>query len=166
MLEELVPRVYRFAVRLSGDRHVAEDLCQEAMLRAWRCRRQLRDSGAAHVWLFRIVVNVWRERQRRIASRRAKTVPLDENTASPGESVQRRAVQREDLERAYRAMDLLPPRQREVIHLHVCESLSITEVADVLGITINAAKANLSIGRKRLRYMLKDVVEDFAGETK
>jgi hypothetical protein len=36
----------------------------------------------------------------------------------------------------------------------------------VLGITINAAKANLSIGRKRLRYMLKDVVEDFAGETK
>jgi RNA polymerase sigma-70 factor (ECF subfamily) len=143
---------------------VAEDLCQEALLRAWRCRKQLRDSAAIRVWLFRIVVNLWRDRQRQIASRRTSATSWHEERASTAQCIYHRAARREDLERAYQAIDTLPPRQREVIYLHACESLSVAEVAEVLGISINAAKANLSICRKRLRQMLKDVVDDLASQ--
>src|SRR3989304_8552329 len=62
LLEEHVPRVYRFALRLTGNRHEAEDLTQETFLRAWRHRRRLRDRSAARVWLFAIAANLWRDR--------------------------------------------------------------------------------------------------------
>src|SRR5205823_7678639 len=54
ILEEWVPRVYRFALRLSNDLHTAEDLTQETFLRAWRDRERLRDERAARAWLFRM----------------------------------------------------------------------------------------------------------------
>jgi RNA polymerase sigma-70 factor, ECF subfamily len=52
-------RVYRFAMHLCGDQHMAEDLAQEAMLRAVRCGSGLSEPQALKVWLLRIVKNLW-----------------------------------------------------------------------------------------------------------
>ena len=65
LLEEWAPRVYRFALRLCNDPHIAEDLAQETFLRAWRHRGRLRDERVARVWLFRITANLWRDQLRR-----------------------------------------------------------------------------------------------------
>ena len=54
-------RVYRFAMHLCGDQHLAEDLAQEAMLRAVRNVGRLNDPLALKVWLLRIVENLWRD---------------------------------------------------------------------------------------------------------
>src|SRR5207244_7362280 len=76
LLQECVPRVYRFALRLTHDPHAAEDLTQETFLRAWSQFRHLREPRAAQVWLFRIAVNVWRDQVRRGRSRIARAGSL------------------------------------------------------------------------------------------
>ena len=151
LLEEYAPRVYRFALRLSGSPQDAEDLAQETFLRAWRHRGRLREAGALRVWLFTIAANLWRDRLRR-----RKIEPRAfEATSDEGRSLVAPAdvgpVDREDLDRLTQAMDRLPPRQREVLHLHAWEELSLAEIAQVLGITVDAAKASLSLARRRMR---------------
>jgi RNA polymerase sigma-70 factor (ECF subfamily) len=155
LLDEWVPRVYRFALRLCRDRHLAEDLTQETLLRAWRHRARLRDPRAARVWLFRIAANLWRDQARRGRLPVARAGPLDDapDQAGPPE---RRAEEREELARALAALDGLPPRQREVLYLSACEGLAPAEVAAVLGISPAAAKASLSLARQAMRRQLPD----------
>jgi RNA polymerase sigma-70 factor (ECF subfamily) len=160
LLEEHVPRVYRFALRLTGDGHQAEDLTQEVFLKAWRNRSRLRDRGAVRVWLFRIAVNLWRDdvrRQRRRARRGGPPAAEQQGMTMPPE---RELVVLEDLGRALKAMDGLPTRQREVLYLPVCEELPLAEIAGILDISSDAVKASLSVARKKIRRQLRDVCRD------
>jgi len=152
-----VRRVYRFALRLAGDPHEAEDIAQEAFLRAWRARRDLREQSSARTWLFRIAVNVWRDRLRRARLPAAQTQPLADDEPSHPRSPDRIAAERDAVSQAIRAMDELPPRQRQVLYLYSLEGLAIAEVADVLQISPDAAKASLSLARQTLRRKLGDL---------
>jgi RNA polymerase sigma-70 factor (ECF subfamily) len=151
LLEQFVPPVYRFALRLTGgDRHAAEDLSQETLLRAWRYREKLREDRLARVLLFRITANLWRDQLRRERVRRTRRPP------APAPALPDRGAQeREEADRALRALDALPERQREVLYLSVCEGLSIAQIAEVLQIGGGAVKSSLSLGRQRLRATLR-----------
>lgn len=159
LLEEYVPRVYRFALRLTRDAHAAEDLTQETLLRAWRRRELLRDPRAARVWLFRITANLWRDQLRRGQSLVARAAPLAEDPASAALTPDGQMEKQEDVCRALAALDALPPRQREVLYLSACEGLTTEEIAGVLGIRVEAVKANVCLARKKLRHQLKDLFE-------
>lgn len=163
LLETFVPHVYRFALRLTGDRHDAEDLTQEVMLRAWRDLRQLRSPDSARIWLFRITINLWKDvlRKRGKTPRVADLAGFDpqDDSASPALQI----VQRDELQRAMTALDALPARQRDVLYLHVCEGLTLAEITGVLGIRYEAVKASLSVGRKRMRNALKDLYQEIDG---
>jgi RNA polymerase sigma-70 factor (ECF subfamily) len=159
-LEEWVPRVYRFALRLSNDCHVAEDLTQETFLRAWRQRGQLRDASKVRVWLFRITANLWRDRLRRGRSPVARACRLEDAEAGHALPAERVLLGKEELSRALEAMASLPPRQREVLHLSACEGLATAEIADILGISAGAIKAHLSLARKKIRRQLDDLFSD------
>jgi RNA polymerase sigma factor (sigma-70 family) len=160
LLQEYVPRVYRFALRLTHDPHAAEDLTQETFLRAWRHRGLLRRPEALRVWLFRIAANLWRDQLRRgkLPVAQAGPLPIDfaSNTPAPERSVE----DQDDLRRALEALDMLPDRQREALYLSACEGLSAAEVSAVLGISPEAVKASLSLARKKLREELKELYED------
>jgi len=65
---------------------------------------------------------------------------------------------KEELARAIEVLNALPPRQKEVLYLSACEGLASAEIAEVLDITREAVKANLSLARKRLRQQLPDSV--------
>jgi RNA polymerase sigma-70 factor (ECF subfamily) len=160
VLEEWVPRLYRFALRLSNDPHVAEDLTQETFLRAWRQRGRLRDAQAARVWLFRITANLWRDRLRRGRLPLTRAGPLQGTELSTSQPPEQVVAGQEELRRALAAMADLPPRQREVLYLSACEGLTTAEVAEVLGISGDAAKASLSLARKKLRQQLCDLFPD------
>ena len=155
-----MPRVYRFALRLTNDPDVADDLTQETFLRAWRRRDRLRDPAKARVWLFRITANVWRDRLRRRRSPVARAGPLAESETGHTASPDQVAIDRDDLGRALDALAALPPRQREVLYLSACEGMKPSEVAAVLGISPDAAKANLSLARKAVRRQLPDLFPD------
>ena len=148
--------MYRFALRLAGDHHAAQDIAQETMLRAWRRRKRLRDPRAAKPWLLTIAANIWRDRLRRKRVRSGEAMgdaPAPPARESPvGEAL----THREAVELVQRRMARLPPRQRQVLYLRAFEELSIEEIAGVLSIHVNAVKASLALGRRTLRRELSE----------
>jgi RNA polymerase sigma-70 factor (ECF subfamily) len=150
-LAEHVPHVYRLALRLTGDRHRAEDLTQEAFLRAWKGRAQLKDGRAERVWLFRIAANIWKDELRQNRVRGALWSPLPEDARDREPTPEQSSDIRESLERTLSLLNSLPVQQRTVLYLVAVEGLSAGEVGNVLGINTNAVKVNLSLARKRMR---------------
>jgi RNA polymerase sigma-70 factor (ECF subfamily) len=150
--------VYRYALRLTRSPQQAEDLTQETLLRGWQRRGKLREPAAARVWLLRIATNLYRD-----GVRAARTVaPLAAEAASPKGEVgaERRFEQRECVARALAALDELPARQRQVLHLVTIEELSQEEAAAVLEISVDAVKASLSLARRAMREKLKDIYDE------
>lgn len=162
LLEKWVPSIYRFALRLSNDSQTAEDLTQETFLRAWRRRRTLQDARAARAWLFRITANLWRDQLRRNRSPVARAGFLEDDEPGSTHPPERMVAGKEDLARALKAMDALPSRQRHVLYLSACEGLASGEIAEILDISPDAVKANLSLARKKMRLQLCD---SFPGAT-
>jgi RNA polymerase sigma-70 factor (ECF subfamily) len=159
-VEEHLGAVYRYALRLAGRTDLAEDLTQETMLRAWRRWHKLREERAARVWLLRIATNLWNDelRQKKLRPQLLETEP-----PCPGLSVSASADEKENVKQALAAMDQLPPRQRQVLYLITCESLSHDEVAAILGIGAPAVKASLSLARKEMRRRLSDLYNEVCG---
>jgi RNA polymerase sigma-70 factor, ECF subfamily len=156
-VDEYLPHVYRFALRLTGSRQEAEDLTQDTFLRAWPRRGRLRDANAVRVWLLTIAKNLWNDRLRRKGRRPTRVEPLQEDHQSTAVAADRMLIVREDIRRVLEAMDSLPARQRDVLHLHACDGFSLGEIATVLGISVEAAKASLCEARKRLRRRFREI---------
>lgn len=157
LFEEYVPRVYLFALRLTGNREEAEELTQETFLQAIEHRASLRDPAAVRAWLFTIAVNRWRSGLRHKEREERLTSGASELGARRAPLPEEELVIQEDLRRVRDAMDGLPARQREVLYLHACEGFTLQAIADILGIRPEAVKASLSLARKRMRQHLKDL---------
>lgn len=121
----------------------AEDLVQEALLRAWR-RRQTFDAqrGSARSWLVAIVL----DQARRAGTRRRPTGTLDPTP------ITQTSEARIDLQRA---IDALPRRQQQVITLHYLADLKVSEVAALLGVTDGTVKSTLSNARQALHAAME-----------
>jgi RNA polymerase sigma-70 factor (ECF subfamily) len=154
-MAELLPHVYRFAIRLTGDAHRAEDLTQETLLRGWRKQHQLKDERALRVWLFRIAANLWKDEMRRaqspIANAKSLTGTQGEHISSASGSPGTLMEHQDELAKALKLLDSLPTRQRAVLYLTAVEELTLGEVGEILQIEKNTAKVNLSLARKRMR---------------
>lgn len=151
-LEVLIPRIYQFAFRLSERADIAEDLTQETLLRAWEKREQLHDPKALRVWMFQILCNLWRDQRRRGQRLQVRDSNLDtaiDREPLPGEIL----GNREQIAQLLTAMNQLPPREREVLHLSAVEELNSLEIADVLGTSVNSVKVSLSNARKKMRSL-------------
>lgn len=156
LVAEHLPAAVRFATRLSGDPHQAEELVQDALVRVLRSWRGFRGEAAFRTWLFRIVINVFRDSLRRAA--RAGEVSLDDETDEPADmavaSGPQAALVAELGERIAQEVSRLPPRQREVLVLTVYEVMSTREVADLLEISPANVHSTLSVARARLKSRL------------
>lgn len=148
--------VFTLAVRLVGDRTLAADVAQEAMVRAWKAIGRFRGDAAFSTWLHRITVNAaWTQKSR---SRRHQSQDLDtvaevaetDVRASP-EQAGERAELRLALRRALRR---LPDQQRAVVVLKDIYGWSHKEIAEALSISVTAAKVRLHRAHLRLRDML------------
>jgi RNA polymerase sigma-70 factor (ECF subfamily) len=152
--------VYRYALRLTRNVQQAEDLTQETLLRGWKHRAKLREPGAARVWLLRIATNVQRDGLRCKGGAVSLTA---EAVNAKGIGVEVRMEERECVQRALAALDELPARQRQVMHLVTVEQLSLDDAAAVLGISPPAVKSSLSLARQAMRSKLKDIYDDLRG---
>ena len=151
--------VYRYALRMAGDRQQAEDLAQETLLRGWRDRAKLREPAAARVWLLRIATNLHRDSLR--GRKLMATLAFEPSCHAIGAAG--RMEQRETVEAVVAALDELPTRQRQVIHLVTIEQLTHDEAAAVLDISAEALKANLSLARRTMRERLKPIYDELRG---
>ncbi|HKT74006.1 MAG TPA: sigma-70 family RNA polymerase sigma factor [Steroidobacteraceae bacterium] len=150
VLESYRPDLMRFAFWLARDRAVAEDVVQEALLRAWRSRSALRDSTVARSWLLTIVR---REHARLFERRRIPTVDIDQCLASHDV-----ALTVADLDPAIvdlrRGILALPDEYREPLVMQVLGGFSTAEIAAELNISVPGVLTRLFRARSKLRDLL------------
>ncbi len=146
-----VNRVYAICVRMSGDRGRAEELAQDAFVRAWEKLPQFRGDSAFSTWLHRLTVNVVLEAQR--TEKRIHAHLDDEDALDDSPPIARRELHLERMDLTV-AIAALPPGARAVFALHDVEGYKHEEIAAMLNITSGGSKAQLHRARKLLREAL------------
>ena len=141
--------MYRFAAWLSRDKAIAEDVVQEALLRAWKSLDALRDDAAAKQWLLTIVR---RENARYFERRRLETVDIDNLSASQAALLAE--APNEEADDLREAIFNLEDDYREPLVLQVLMGYSTNEIAEMMGLKQGAVLTRLH----RARHKLKDSV--------
>lgn len=151
-LEPLIPQVRAFARFLcQSDRAAADDLAQEALLRAWQARASFEPGTQLRAWLFVIVRNLFYSDRRRAW----RNVAYDETAAE--RTLQTKSVQAElmELDDVRRALALLPDDQREALILVTAGGLSYDEAAHICGCAVGTIKSRVNRGRRALAQILE-----------
>jgi len=143
----------RVAIRLTGNQDLAEELVQETMLRAVRNWESFRHESEFKTWLYRVLINVFRDQLRR--KPKVDFVEVDPNQhRSNVHSAESKAEAQELSEIVAKLIAQLPQRQREVLVLTTYESLTNEQIAATLNISVANVHANLSTARKKLKEWL------------
>jgi RNA polymerase sigma-70 factor (ECF subfamily) len=146
-------RVLSLARRMTGNVAEAEDVAQEAFLRAWQKAPGWRTGEARFsTWLYRVVVNLCLDRRRRkpMAPLEAAGDPLD-----PAPSAEATLVENQRTRIVATALAALPDRQRAALVLSYYEGVSNVEAAEALGVSVSALESLLVRARKALRAELE-----------
>jgi RNA polymerase sigma-70 factor (ECF subfamily) len=147
--------MYRYAAWLCRDPGIAEEVVQEAMLRAWKSLDALREDVAAKQWLFTIVR---RENARYFERKRLETVDIDELTQAQAAMIAE--TDDSDLDEMREAIYRLDDDYREPLVLQVLLGHSTREIAELMGINPGAVLTRLH----RARIKLKDIVDETTNE--
>jgi RNA polymerase sigma-70 factor (ECF subfamily) len=150
----LLPRLRRFARALARDAADADDLTQVALERALKGRNRWQPGTRLDAWMMRIMRNCWID-EVRSRTRRAQTFAPEEAGESVGSDADRDIELRAEMRDVDRAMNALPPEQREAVALVLVEGLAYREAADLLDIPIGTLTSRLTRGRQALAQMLE-----------
>lgn len=152
LVTEHLSSALRFATRLTGDGDAAEEVVQDALVRVARSWKSFRGEAEFRTWLFRIVINVFRDRlsAAKPAGRALPPEFADERIGEPAIE-----AQHTELGALIAAcVSALPPRQREVMVLSAYECFSPQEIALLLGIKEANVYSTLRVARERLKQEL------------
>ncbi len=161
--EQLVVRnqdlVFSLAFKLSGNRDLANDIAQEAFIRAWRAIEKFRGDSAFSTWIYRITVNTaWTLRKKAKKHNLANIEETQEPIVIDEKKDPELIAINSDLSFVLRqALNKLPMEQRIIVELKNIEGRSHKEIAEYLGITVTAAKVRLHRAHQKLRVMLEDL---------
>ena len=146
-----VGRVFALCLRMCGDRSTAEELTQEAFVRAWQNLPSFRGDSAFSTWMHRLTVNVVLGHRRSAGRRRTRETAAGEDWFPDGGVTREHPGDAVDLERAIAG---LPERARTVFVLHDVEGYKHSEIARVAGMAVGTSKAQLNRARRLLRKAL------------
>ena len=165
---EHIDALYRTALRMTRNSSDAEDLVQEAYLRAFRSLHQFTEGTNLRAWLFRILTNTYindyRRRQRRPTSASLDNIEefylydhLIDSRVQPGsERPEDIVLQRLTVDDVNAAIDELPDDFRQVVLLADVEGFSYREIAEIAGIPVGTVMSRLYRARRRLQRSLYD----------
>jgi RNA polymerase sigma-70 factor (ECF subfamily) len=157
--------VFLLALHLVGDYEDARDLSQDVFLQVFRTLDRFRGQSALRTWIYRIAVNLARNRHRWWRRRRrADQVSIDEHMQQHGELPELsdaaepdRVLDRKELaDRVWQALNDLPFDQRTVMILREIDGLSYDEIAFSLGVAIGTVKSRLTRARDAMRGRLRE----------
>jgi RNA polymerase sigma-70 factor, ECF subfamily len=154
VLPSLLPRLWSFSLRLTGDRHDAEDLFQRVCVRALERQHQLQPGTAPLSWMFAIMQSLWITELRARNVRWRHSAPWDEEVLNHYDSHE---PSPEDLlmgREIVAAVDRLPEGQKVVLLLVSVEGLSYAEVANVLNVPMGTVMSRLSRARQSVATLL------------
>lgn len=150
LYEQHAAHVHRFALYLSGDPALADDLTSEAFVRAWTARERV-ELSTVRAYLFAIVRNLFLEGRRR----ERRHAPLDERIRSTVPGPEDLADGHRQLRTVLTALSSLPEIDRTAVLMRADEALPYEDIANVLGISVGAAKVKVHRARLRLAEALQ-----------
>ncbi len=148
-----LPGLRRYAVALSGNVALADDLVQDCIERALRQAGQLRELVRLPGWLRRILHNLYIDEVRRSGGRK-KDEDISELADDIALSVP--AANNAGMRDFVRAMNALTPEHRQILYLVGVEELNYREIADELGVPMGTVMSRLARARERLRKIMED----------
>lgn len=151
LVERYWDRLYRWIYHLTHHQHTAEDLAQEAFLKAYARLNTFRVGSNFQAWIFRIAYNAFLN-QRRVAARSRQQSPEDVATSEAGPEEQ--ALSREAMQMLARAVGRLPGEFRAALLLRIEEGLSFREIAEILETTEQTARWRVFKARQKLLSVL------------
>jgi RNA polymerase sigma-70 factor (ECF subfamily) len=159
LVERHMKQAYHLAYSFVNEHDRAEDVAQEAFIRAYRGLRDFRGEAGFGTWLYRIVTNLSLNHVKRIKAAAEREVRVDLIPDHP--SFEETSGERQDLrENLERALHELPTMQRAVVILRHLDGLSTREVSEILGCSEGTVKTHLFRGLKRLKTLLAFVREE------
>lgn len=140
-------RVFSYVMTLSGDRHSAEEITQEAFYRAFSKTASFRNESDEVTWLCAIAKNCFVDETRR----RNKTAPIPEDLASDGKSIEQQVTDRDSSFRIHAALHTMDEPYREVFELRIFGELSFSQIGTIFGKTENWARVTYHRARLKLQ---------------
>lgn len=161
-------RLYNVALRLTSDPDAAAELTQDTFFRAFKAWDKFRKESQSYTWMYRILVNLNKDRLARESRRRGREqqfFPQDDegaNLSLPDSSQDvAEAAERQELQKEIQiAIESLPQGYMECIVLRDIEGLSYQEIADTIGVSLEAVRSRLARARQQLREKLAPFVSD------
>lgn len=156
LVHEHQTAIFRLAYLFMGDAHEAEDVAQEALIRAYQRLDQYDADRAFRPWILQITANLARNRRRGIGrywaalKRSARAEP-----ASAPTDIERSSWQRQEAQALWQAVQQLRHNDQQIIYLRFFLEMSVNEVAETLDIAPGTVKSRLHRALERLR----DVIE-------
>lgn len=153
-------KVYRLCLRMTGNRDDAEDLAQEAFVKAWRGLRFYKQEAAFSTWLYRLTSNVCIDYLRREKRRPTQSLTADDDEKSmieipdPAPTPHEQAQTREVRQCVAKAMKQLDEEFHLVLTLRVVDELSYEEIAQITDLKVGTVKSRLARAREKLRKIL------------
>jgi RNA polymerase sigma-70 factor, ECF subfamily len=147
--------VYAVTSRVLGERALAQDAAQDAMVNALRALDRFRGDSSFRTWLLRIAVNSARTVARRRTRRREVSIEAVTDYAADSVDPATQAATNDEAGRAATLLARLPEKQRMAVSLRVQQGLSYHEIATIMECTAGAARVNYHLGVKRLRELMK-----------
>lgn len=139
-----LPALLRYAVVLTGDRHLAEDLVQDVLVTAHRKWKRIAATDRPDQYVYRMVTNAYLSWRRRWSTRQILLVEPPERPATA-------AADRPDQSELWAELARLPRQQRATLVLRYYEDLSVAEIAEVLGCAPATVRSNTSRALATLR---------------
>jgi len=140
-------RVFSYVMTLSGDRHSAEEITQEAFFRAFSRSSDFRNESDEVTWLCAIAKNCFVDETRR----RNKTAPIPEDLPSSGKSIEQMVSDRDSSFRIHTVLHTLEEPYREVFELRIFGELSFSQIGTIFGKTENWARVTYHRARLKLQ---------------
>lgn len=151
--------LFGFLLLRVGDRALAEDLTQEAFVRALRRISTYRPSSPFKPWLYAIALNLARDHAKRADTRHTESALDLDTTGWIDEGSIEEGIMQDEAGRAVVAgLARLPEHQREAVILRYYHDFSLDEIAQTLGVPVGTVKSRLSLGLARLREWVKESV--------
>lgn len=137
-----------------NNRADAEEVLQMVYLKILQGKARYRGEGKLQTWLFSVIRNTAFTERRKQWLRTVKTIGRSDAETSRSQPMEAELERSEMQQRFQQALARLPERQRETLHLVFYQELSLSEAAEVMGISIGSARRHYERGKKRLRDAL------------
>ena len=166
LVETYQDKVYSLCLRMVGDREDAQDLAQEAFVKAWRGLKFYKHEAAFSTWLYRLTSNVCIDflRQKKRKSALSLTSQEEEeqiDIPDPSPQPEELVLQQQRKEAVADAMSQLEDEFRLVLTLRVVQERSYEEIAEIMDLKVGTVKSRLARAREKLRRILLKTGNDF-----